>query len=68
MIAMQFCLARPERVLGLVIQSSGTALAEGLPKEVMDAMILDRDATFNALIDHFQLWDKAVLQRILEGA
>ena len=29
MIAMQFCLARPERVLGLVIQSSGTALSEG---------------------------------------
>jgi pimeloyl-ACP methyl ester carboxylesterase len=47
MIAMQFCLARPERVLGLVIQSSGTALSEGLPKEVMEAMIRDRDATFN---------------------
>jgi len=51
MIAMQFCLARPERVLGLVIQSSGTALAEGLPKEVMEAMIRDRDATFNQLLE-----------------
>jgi pimeloyl-ACP methyl ester carboxylesterase len=51
MIAMQFCLARPERVVGLVIQSSGTALAEGLPKEVMDSMIRDRDATFNQLLE-----------------
>src|ERR1700722_20362826 len=50
-IAMQFCLARPERVLGLVIQSSGTALAEGLPKEVMEAMIRDRDGTFNQLLE-----------------
>lgn len=51
MIAMQFCLARPERVLGLVIQSSGTALSEGLPKEVREAMIRDRDATFNQLLE-----------------
>jgi 3-oxoadipate enol-lactonase len=51
MIAMQFCLARPERVLGLMIQSSGTAFAEGLPKEVMDAMARDRDGTFNQLIE-----------------
>ena len=51
MIAMQFCLARPERVLGLVIQSSGTALSEGLPKEVMEAMIRDRDGTFNQLLE-----------------
>jgi pimeloyl-ACP methyl ester carboxylesterase len=51
MMAMQLCLARPERVLGLVIQSSGTALSEGLPKEVMEAMIRDRDATFNQLLE-----------------
>src|SRR5258708_7443039 len=51
MMAMQLCLARPERVLGLVIQSSGTALAEGLPKEVMEAMIRDRDGTFNQLLE-----------------
>ena len=39
-----------------------------IPPKLREYAHLDRDVTFNALIDHFQLWDKAVLQRILEAA
>jgi MraZ protein len=39
-----------------------------IPPKLREYARLDRDVTFNALIDHFQLWDKAVLQRILEAA
>ena len=37
--------------MGLVIQSSGTALSEGLPKEVMDAMIRNRRRHFSELLE-----------------
>ena len=39
-----------------------------IPPKLREYAHLDRDVTFNALIDHFQLWDKAVLQRIVEAA
>jgi MraZ protein len=39
-----------------------------IPPRLREYAHLDRDVTFNALIDHFQLWDKAVLERILEAA
>lgn len=39
-----------------------------IPPRLREYAHLDREVTFNALIDHFQLWDKAVLQRILEAA
>ena len=39
-----------------------------IPPKLREYAHLDRDVTFNALINHFQLWDKVVLQRILEAA
>ncbi len=51
MIAMQTCLDRPDRVSGIVIQSSGTAMSAGLPQEVMAAMMRDRDGTFSQLLE-----------------
>jgi MraZ protein len=39
-----------------------------IPPRLREYARLDREVTFNALTDHFQLWDKAVLQRILEAA
>ena len=39
-----------------------------IPPRLREYARLDRDVTFSALTDHFQLWDKAVLQRILEQA
>jgi MraZ protein len=39
-----------------------------IPPKLREYARLDRDVTFNALINHFQLWDKAALQRILEAA
>jgi MraZ protein len=39
-----------------------------IPPKLREYAHLDREVTFSALIDHFQLWDKAVLQRILEAA
>jgi MraZ protein len=39
-----------------------------IPPRLREYAHLDREVTFNALTDHFQLWDKAVLQRILEAA
>jgi MraZ protein len=39
-----------------------------IPPKLREYAHLDRDVTFNALVDHFQLWDKALLQRIAEAA
>jgi MraZ protein len=39
-----------------------------IPPRLREYAHLDREVTFSALIDHFQLWDKALLQRILEAA
>ena len=39
-----------------------------IPPKLREYARLDRDVTFNALVDHFQLWDKALLQRIAEAA
>lgn len=39
-----------------------------IPPRLREYARLDREVTFSALIDHFQLWDKVVLQRILEAA
>jgi MraZ protein len=39
-----------------------------IPPKLREYARLDRDVTFNALIDHFQLWDKALLQRIADAA
>ncbi|HZO83410.1 MAG TPA: alpha/beta hydrolase [Candidatus Binataceae bacterium] len=51
MIAMQLCLDHPERVAGMLILSSGTALSESMPREAMEAMMRDRDATFSQLLE-----------------
>ena len=51
MIALQFNLDNPDRVIGNLILSSGTAMSEGLPKEAFDAMRKDPDATFGALLE-----------------
>ena len=39
-----------------------------IPPKLREYARLDREVTFNALVDHFQLWDKALLQRIAEAA
>jgi MraZ protein len=39
-----------------------------IPPKLREYARLDREVTFNALIDHFQLWDKALLQRIADAA
>jgi MraZ protein len=39
-----------------------------IPPKLREYARFDREVTFNALIDNFQLWDKAVLQRIVEAA
>ena len=39
-----------------------------IPPKLREYAHLERDVTFNALINHFQLWDKGVLQRIVEAA
>jgi 3-oxoadipate enol-lactonase len=51
MIAMQFTLDHPDRVLGQVIVSSGTALGEGMPKEAREAFAKDYQGTFGALLE-----------------
>lgn len=51
MIAMQFNLDYPERVVGNVIVSSGTALGEDMPKEAAEAFKRDYEGTFSALLD-----------------
>ena len=47
------------------VDSQGRIL---IPPKLREYARFDRDVTFNALIDNFQLWDKAVLQRIVEAA
>jgi len=51
MIAMQFTLDNPGRVLGQVILSSGTGLGEGMPKEAAEAFKKDFVGTFSALLE-----------------
>jgi pimeloyl-ACP methyl ester carboxylesterase len=51
MIAMQFTLDNPDRVIGQLILSSGTALGEGMPKEAADAFKKDYEGTFGALME-----------------
>jgi 3-oxoadipate enol-lactonase len=51
MIAMQFNLDYPDRVIGNLILSSGTAMSEGMPKEAIEAMRKDPGSTFAALLE-----------------
>jgi pimeloyl-ACP methyl ester carboxylesterase len=51
MIAMQFNLDYPDRVIGNVIVSSGTALGENMPKEVAQEFKNNYEGTFSALLD-----------------
>ncbi|MGD0288735.1 MAG: alpha/beta hydrolase [Candidatus Binataceae bacterium] len=51
MIAMQFTLDNPRRVLGELILSSGTGLGEGMPKEAAEAFAKDFEGTFSALLE-----------------
>ena len=51
MIAMQFALDNPDRVKGLLILSSGTAVGEGMPKEAAEAFKSDFAGTFGALLE-----------------
>ena len=39
-----------------------------IPPKLREFAKLDREVTFSAQIDHFQLWDKATLERILKSA
>jgi MraZ protein len=38
-----------------------------VPPKLRGFAALDRDVTFSALTDHFQLWDKAVLEQVLKA-
>jgi pimeloyl-ACP methyl ester carboxylesterase len=51
MIAMQFNLDYPDRVVGNLILSSGTALGENMPKEAAAAFKSDYLGTFGALME-----------------
>jgi 3-oxoadipate enol-lactonase len=51
MIAMQFNLDYPDRVIGNLILSSGTALAENMPPEAAAAFRNDYQGTFGALME-----------------
>jgi pimeloyl-ACP methyl ester carboxylesterase len=51
MIAMQFTLDHPDRVIGQLILSSGTALGENMPKEAAAAFQSDYEGTFGALME-----------------
>ncbi|HLW69463.1 MAG TPA: alpha/beta fold hydrolase [Candidatus Binataceae bacterium] len=51
MMAMQFALSYPDRVKGLLILSSGTALGENMPKETAAAFQSDYLGTFGALME-----------------
>jgi 3-oxoadipate enol-lactonase len=51
MIAMQFNLDHPDRVLANVILSSGTGLGETMPKEAAEAFKNNFEATFSALLE-----------------
>ncbi|HZP46170.1 MAG TPA: division/cell wall cluster transcriptional repressor MraZ [Candidatus Binataceae bacterium] len=39
-----------------------------IPPKLREFARLDREATFSAQIDHFQLWDRAALGRVLQSA
>lgn len=39
-----------------------------IPPKLREFARLDREATFSAQIDHFQLWDRAALARVLKAA
>jgi MraZ protein len=39
-----------------------------IPPKLREFARLDREVTFSAQIDHFQLWDKQALERILTAA
>jgi MraZ protein len=39
-----------------------------IPSRLRDFARLDREVTFSAMIDRFQLWDKAALARVLAAA
>ncbi len=39
-----------------------------IPPKLRDFARLDREVTFSALTDHFQLWDKQTLERVLKVA
>lgn len=51
MIAMQFNLDHPDRVIGNLILSSGTALGEGMPPEAGAAFQADYEGAFGALLE-----------------
>ena len=51
MIAMQFALDYPKRVLGQFILSSGTGLGEGMPTEAGAAFANNYEATFGGLLE-----------------
>jgi 3-oxoadipate enol-lactonase len=51
MIAMQFTLDNPDRVLGQLILSSGTALGENMPKEAAAAFQSNYEGTFGSLME-----------------
>jgi pimeloyl-ACP methyl ester carboxylesterase len=51
MIAMQFALDYPDRVVGLAIVSSGTGVGEAMPKEAAEAFKKNYEGTFGALLD-----------------
>jgi len=39
-----------------------------IPPKLREFAHLDRDVTFSAMTDHFQLWDKPTLERVLISA
>ncbi|HJU28633.1 MAG TPA: alpha/beta fold hydrolase [Candidatus Binataceae bacterium] len=51
MIAMQFNLDYPDRVIANLILSSGTGMAENMPNEVRDAFLKDPEGSFGALLE-----------------
>ena len=51
MIAMQFNLDYPDRVLGNVIVSSGTGLGQNMPPEAAEAFQKDYQGAFGALLE-----------------
>ncbi len=38
-----------------------------VPPKLREFAALDREVTFSAMTDHFQLWDKAVLEQVLKA-
>src|SRR6266404_4260866 len=39
-----------------------------IPTNLRDFAHLDREVTFSAMQDHFQLWDKKILEKVLKAA